>query len=52
MPEVAQTSAQPTAEAPTSSDRGRASVWDHCHEHGHVRGPVCPSCNTFEGKGG
>ncbi|WP_313896198.1 endonuclease domain-containing protein [Streptomyces sp. YIM 98790] len=29
----------------------RASVWDHCHEHGYVRGPVCASCNTFEGKG-
>jgi hypothetical protein len=29
----------------------RAALWDHCHEHGHVRGPVCPSCNTFEGKG-
>ncbi|GHB04136.1 hypothetical protein GCM10010330_68090 [Streptomyces tendae] len=29
----------------------RASVWDHCHEHGFVRGPVCASCNTFEGKG-
>ncbi|MFI6658163.1 endonuclease domain-containing protein [Streptomyces sp. NPDC050523] len=29
----------------------RASIWDHCHEHGHIRGPVCASCNTFEGKG-
>jgi hypothetical protein len=29
----------------------RAFVWDHCHEHGYVRGPVCSSCNTFEGKG-
>ncbi|MGQ4436643.1 MULTISPECIES: endonuclease domain-containing protein [unclassified Streptomyces] len=29
----------------------RASVWDHCHEHTYVRGPVCASCNTFEGKG-
>lgn len=29
----------------------RASVWDHCHEHDLVRGPVCASCNTFEGKG-
>jgi hypothetical protein len=29
----------------------RASVWDHCHDHGHVRGPLCASCNTFEGKG-
>ncbi|MER7109452.1 endonuclease domain-containing protein [Streptomyces sp. NPDC000229] len=29
----------------------RASVWDHCHEHGFVRGPLCASCNTFEGKG-
>ncbi|MEU0389203.1 endonuclease domain-containing protein [Streptomyces chartreusis] len=29
----------------------RAFIWDHCHEHGFVRGPVCSSCNTFEGKG-
>ncbi|MFE7650198.1 endonuclease domain-containing protein [Streptomyces phaeoluteigriseus] len=29
----------------------RASVWDHCHDHDLVRGPVCASCNTFEGKG-
>ncbi|NXY94460.1 hypothetical protein HYE82_08650 [Streptomyces sp. BR123] len=29
----------------------RAFTWDHCHDHGHVRGPVCASCNTFEGKG-
>ncbi|MGW4784876.1 endonuclease domain-containing protein [Streptomyces sp. NPDC004230] len=28
----------------------RASNWDHCHEHGFVRGPLCASCNTFEGK--
>ncbi|MFJ6053603.1 endonuclease domain-containing protein [Streptomyces sp. NPDC092307] len=28
----------------------RASVWDHCHDHGYVRGPLCASCNTFEGK--
>ncbi|MBY8844584.1 endonuclease domain-containing protein [Streptomyces sp. SP2-10] len=30
----------------------RAMYWDHCHEHGLVRGPVCASCNTFEGGGG
>ncbi|MGW0629243.1 endonuclease domain-containing protein [Streptomyces sp. NPDC002758] len=29
----------------------RASIWDHCHDHGYVRGPVCASCNTFEGNG-
>ncbi|MGW6941356.1 endonuclease domain-containing protein [Streptomyces xanthophaeus] len=29
----------------------RAFTWDHCHDHGHIRGPVCASCNTFEGKG-
>lgn len=29
----------------------RASVWDHCHDHGHIRGPLCASCNTFEGRG-
>lgn len=29
----------------------RAFIWDHCHEHGFVRGPVCANCNTFEGKG-
>lgn len=25
--------------------------WDHCHEHGFIRGPVCASCNTYEGGG-
>ncbi|WUW19292.1 endonuclease VII domain-containing protein [Streptomyces sp. NBC_01463] len=30
--------------------RRQASAWDHCHEHGHVRGPLCGSCNTREGK--
>lgn len=29
----------------------RAFSWDHCHDHGLVRGPICASCNTFEGKG-
>ncbi|MFF8902461.1 endonuclease domain-containing protein [Streptomyces lydicus] len=29
----------------------RASHWDHCHEHGYVRGPLCASCNTYEGLG-
>ncbi|WP_226652329.1 endonuclease domain-containing protein [Streptomyces hydrogenans] len=29
----------------------RASVWDHCHGHDLVRGPVCASCNTFERQG-
>ncbi|MFF0386939.1 endonuclease domain-containing protein [Streptomyces sp. NPDC004286] len=28
----------------------QASAWDHCHEHGYVRGPLCGSCNTREGK--
>ncbi|MGW4546312.1 endonuclease domain-containing protein [Streptomyces violaceorubidus] len=22
------------------------AAWDHCHEHGYVRGPRCGSCNT------
>ncbi|MFF4205546.1 endonuclease domain-containing protein [Streptomyces sp. NPDC001668] len=29
----------------------RAFTWDHCHDHGLVRGPLCASCNTYEGKG-
>ncbi|WP_329347197.1 endonuclease VII domain-containing protein [Streptomyces sp. NBC_01261] len=29
----------------------QAMCWDHCHEHGFVRGPVCASCNTYEGGG-
>lgn len=28
----------------------RAAAWDHCHDHGLLRGPLCGSCNTFEGK--
>lgn len=28
-----------------------ATTWDHCHEHGLVRGPLCSSCNTMEGQG-
>lgn len=28
----------------------RAFTWDHCHDHGYIRGPVCASCNTYEGK--
>ncbi|MGW7473877.1 endonuclease domain-containing protein [Streptomyces cyaneofuscatus] len=29
----------------------QAMYWDHCHAHGFVRGPVCASCNTYEGGG-
>ncbi|MFJ6010711.1 endonuclease domain-containing protein [Streptomyces sp. NPDC092952] len=29
----------------------RAYYWDHCHDHDFVRGPVCASCNTHEGRG-
>ncbi|MFJ3037145.1 MULTISPECIES: endonuclease domain-containing protein [Streptomyces] len=28
-----------------------AAAWDHCHEHGCIRGPLCGSCNTREGTG-
>ncbi|MGW1601401.1 endonuclease domain-containing protein [Streptomyces eurythermus] len=28
-----------------------AAAWDHCHEHGLIRGPLCGSCNTKEGQG-
>lgn len=28
-----------------------AAVWDHCHDHGLVRGPLCGGCNTMEGHG-
>ncbi|WP_345943588.1 endonuclease domain-containing protein [Streptomyces sp. SID8352] len=27
----------------------RAAFWDHCHDHGLVRGPLCGNCNTREG---
>jgi hypothetical protein len=27
-----------------------AVAWDHCHDHGFVRGPLCGSCNTREGR--
>ncbi|MGW3341354.1 endonuclease domain-containing protein [Streptomyces sp. NPDC001009] len=27
----------------------QAAAWDHCHEHGYVRGPLCGSRNTREG---
>ncbi|MEW1926775.1 endonuclease domain-containing protein [Streptomyces sp. NPDC088360] len=26
-----------------------ASSWDHCHDHGYVRGPLCSGCNIREG---
>jgi hypothetical protein len=25
----------------------RATVWDHCHEHGFVRAPLCAPCNRW-----
>ncbi|WP_420803070.1 endonuclease domain-containing protein [Streptomyces pratensis] len=29
----------------------QASVRDHCHDHGYVRGPLCARCNGAEGSG-
>jgi recombination endonuclease VII len=26
-----------------------ASAWDHCHEHGYIRGPLCARCNANDG---
>ncbi|MFC9589398.1 endonuclease domain-containing protein [Streptomyces sp. NPDC056944] len=28
-----------------------AAAWDHCHDHGLIRGPLCAGCNTMEGHG-
>lgn len=28
-----------------------AYYFDHCHQHDDIRGPVCASCNTYEGGG-
>ncbi|MFB8144399.1 endonuclease domain-containing protein [Streptomyces parvus] len=28
-----------------------ATAWDHCHDHGLIRGPLCGGCNTMEGHG-
>jgi hypothetical protein len=25
-----------------------AVVWDHCHEHGYIRGPLCRECNMSD----
>jgi hypothetical protein len=27
---------------------GLAKIWDHCHDHGMIRGPLCGSCNQVE----
>jgi hypothetical protein len=29
-------------------NRARATAWDHCHDHGFLRGPLCASCNVSE----
>lgn len=26
----------------------RAAYWDHCHDHGFIRGPLCSGCNQAE----
>ncbi|MEU6106311.1 endonuclease domain-containing protein [Streptomyces flaveolus] len=40
----------PGRQLPLPAVPSQAFAWDHCHEHGHVRGPLCTSCNNVEGK--
>ncbi|WP_420543115.1 endonuclease domain-containing protein [Streptomyces niveus] len=39
---------EPAAKYACALCGGTATLWDHCHDHGMVRGPLCDSCNQSE----